>query len=82
MVSGRDQQHPVGQVQAPLTARPPISDRVTTTAGDLAHQLPELTGLQAGERTDPLRVRSRDHLHPTMINYRSRVLITGLRDIP
>lgn len=79
---GRDQQHPVGQVQPPLTAGATVGDLLAATLGHDPHELAELAGFQARERNDPLRPGRRDHLHHTMIDDQPPTPITGLRDIP
>ncbi len=55
---------------------------IATPLGDHPNQLAELTGLQPGERDNPLRPRRCDHLHHNMINYRPSRPTPGLRDSP
>jgi hypothetical protein len=72
-----DQQHPVGEVQGPLPARPAVGDALTATLGDQPDQLAELGGLQPGERKDPLRAGRRDHLHPGILTHRPQQTDAG-----
>lgn len=61
----RHRQHPLGQRQAPATARPTL---LTVATPHDPHQLAELAHRPAGEHRDPRRVPRPDHLLHAMTN--------------
>jgi hypothetical protein len=65
-----DEQHPVGQVEGPLSARSSVGNRRAAAPRDQPYQLAELRWLQPGEGVDPFRPDRADHLHRNIVDDR------------